>query len=353
MLTANFESYIIICISPEFAKVSMDLKVKRFLACFYIYIKTRLFIIARPTILSIILGVILTGNINAEENLFEALPHTNRELSKQALLGKRLFHDPILSKDNTLSCATCHPLLNYGVDGLKKSIGFNKAKGKRNAPTVWNARYNFAQFWDGRAGTLQEQAQFSITSPREMNESLESVVRKLKQDKSYNNQFKLAYSNGVTKENLLDAIAEFEKTLITVDSKFDLYLKGDKNALSKDEKEGLMLFKAKGCVACHNGINVGGTLFQKIGVFKDFDTSGDVDYGRYEITKKSFDRFSFKVPGLRNVEMTAPYFHDGSVATLKEAVQMMVELQLGREVDEEEVNKIILFLKTLTGKTYE
>ena len=298
------------------------------------------------------LASLLVGDLAAKENLFEALPLTVGKLSEKARLGKLLFHDPVLSKDNSISCANCHPLLNYGVDNLSKSIGINKAKGKRNAPTVWNSRYNFVQFWDGRARTLKEQAVFSITNELEMNETLESVVLKLRQNKSYNSQFNALYDDGVTADNLADAIATFVKTLITPGSKFDQYLRGDEKILSVEEKEGLVLFKEKGCIACHNGINVGGTLYQRIGMFKKFD-SKEEDLGRYELTKKLFDKYTFKVPGLRNVNMTAPYFHDGSVATLKEAVEMMVELQLGRELDEKDINKIVMFLKTLTGKVHD
>jgi len=300
-----------------------------------------------------LLTLLLVGNLDAKENLFEALPHANGALSGKASLGKLLFHDPILSKDQSVSCATCHSLLKYGVDNRPKSIGIDNAIGKRNTPTVWNARYNFVQFWDGRAKSLKDQVLFPITNRDEMNETLESVVLKLKQKKSYNDQFNALYDDGVTADNLADVIAEFEKTLITPDSKFDLYLRGDENALNAQEKEGLNLFKTKGCIACHNGINIGGTLFQKLGMFEKFESKGEVDLGRYEITKKVFDKYTFKVPSLRNVNKTAPYFHDGSVSTLKEAVEIMVNLQLGRKLDEGDINKIVLFLKTLTGKVHE
>ena len=299
------------------------------------------------------LSLLLVGNVDAKENLFEALPNANSTLSAKASLGKLLFHDPILSKDQSVSCATCHPLLKYGVDNRPKSIGIDNAIGKRNTPSVWNARYNFAQFWDGRAKSLKDQVSFPITNRDELNETLESVVLKLKRNKSYNDQFTELYDDGVTADNLADAIAQFEETLITPDSRFDLFLRGDENALNALEKEGLNLFKSKGCIACHNGINVGGTLFQKLGMFERFESKGELDLGRYEVTKKVFDKYTFKVPSLRNVDKTAPYFHDGSVSTLKEAVETMVRLQLGRELHEDDINKIVLFLKTLTGKVHE
>lgn len=288
----------------------------------------------------------------AEENLFKPLPTIIKSDTEKVALGRLLFHDPILSKDSSISCATCHPLINYGVDGLEKSFGVNGAIGKRNTPTVWNARYNFSQFWDGRAKDLKEQALVPITTSFEMNETLDGVVKKLSNDKNYTKYFQRVYDDGVTAANIADAIAAFEMTLVTPDSKFDLFLKGDKSALTPQEQEGLSLFKSKGCVACHNGINIGGTLYQKIGVFGDIPSGSD-DLGRYHITKKAFDKQYFKVPSLRNVEKTAPYFHDGSAATLREAVETMVDVQLGRMLEEKEIEKIVLFLKTLTGKVHE
>jgi len=289
----------------------------------------------------------------ANEDLFEALPTETKSLSPKAKLGKLLFHDAILSKDNTISCASCHPLLQYGVDNLAKSLGVNQVVGKRNTPTVWNARYNLAQFWDGRAKDLKEQALMPITNPCEMNETLEAVITKLKHSKAYNKHFGELYTDGVNVNNLADALATYGETLITPNSKFDQFLRGDKSALSTKEREGFELFKSKGCVACHNGINVGGTLYQKIGMFEAFDSSEKPDLGRYNVTKNLFDKHVFKVPSLRNIEKTAPYFHDGSVETLKEAVETMAALQLGRELDETDIDKIVLFLKTLTGKVHE
>jgi len=292
-------------------------------------------------------------SLAAEERLFNALPLTNPVDLQKAELGRSLFHDPILSKDGSVSCSTCHPLLNYGADGLQKSFGINGKKGGRNTPTVWNALYNSSQFWDGRAKTLEEQALGPIINPIEMGETLSSVIEKLKKNKKYFQRFNALYSDGITAKNLANAIAEFERTLITPHSKFDNYLNGNYEALNDQEKEGLKLFKSKGCVACHNGMNIGGTLFQKIGIFGSLQTEGTPDLGRYGVTKSVLDKYYFKVPSLRNVEKTAPYFHDGSVATLKEAVEVMVKLQLGRELQEDEIESIVSFLKTLTGKVHE
>jgi len=292
------------------------------------------------------------ASLYAEENLFKALPYSVEADAKKSALGRLLFHDPLLSKDNSVSCATCHPLVNYGVDGLQKSFGVNGAVGERNTPTVWNAAYNFSQFWDGRAKDLEEQALVPIVNPLEMNATLSSVLSKLKKNKEYVKRFEEIYDDGVTETNLANAIAEFEKTLITPDSKFDRYLNGDKTVLDQQEKEGLRLFKSKGCIACHNGVNIGGTLYQKAGVFEKLP-SGSTDLGRYNVTKKVFDKYYFKVPSLRNVEKTAPYFHDGSAMTLKEAVETMVKSQLGIQMEDEEIAKIIAFLRTLTGKIDE
>lgn len=301
----------------------------------------------------LVVFLFLLSSLNAKENLFTALPIAAEGNAKKVELGRLLFHDPILSKDNTVSCASCHPLINYGVDNLPKSFGVNNAVGKRNTPTVWNAVYNFSQFWDGRAKDLEEQALEPIINPFEMNETLESVITKLKKNQVYTEAFEAIYADGITQKNLANAIAEFEKTLTTPDSKFDRYLRGDETAMNAQEKEGLRLFKSKGCIACHNGMNVGGTLYQKIGIFGSFPGKGSEDLGRYNVTKKPFDKYYFKVPSLRNVEKTGPYFHDGSMATLKGAVMVMVNLQLGHELRDDEIEDILSFLKTLTGKVHE
>ncbi len=289
----------------------------------------------------------------ANEPLFKALPLNEPVHAQKSKLGQKLFHDTLLSIDNTVSCASCHPVLNYGVDNLSKSFGVKGQIGDRNSPTVWNAVYNFSQFWDGRARDLKEQALVPITNPKEMGETLESVIIKLKNDEYYARRFEEIYEDGVSAHNLADAIAEYEKTLTTPDSKFDAYLRGDTEALNVKEKEGFELFKNKGCVACHNGQNIGGNLYQKSGVYEAIQTQGPLDLGRYLVTKKIFDKYYFKVPSLRNVEMTAPYFHDGSVENLKDAVKIMLMSQLGRSLSEEEVDSIVAFLKTLSGTVHE
>jgi len=265
---------------------------------------------------------------------------------KKVQLGKKLFFDTRLSKDNTISCAVCHDLQNGGDDGIKISFGIDGQMGTRNSPTVYNAVFNFHQFWDGRADTLQDQAVGPIENPVEMGEKLANVVKKLDATE-YKQEFLKIYKDGITKENLVNAIAEYEKTLITPNAPFDLYLKGDKDAISKEAKEGYELFKTKGCIACHQGVNVGGELFNKFGVFDDANLS---DLGRYEITKRESDKGYFKVPTLRNIAQTAPYFHDGRTSDLSEAVRLMANYQLGRKMNDSEVVKIVLFLKSLSGE---
>lgn len=266
---------------------------------------------------------------------------------QKALLGKKLFNDIRLSQDNTISCATCHILNEGGDDNLRVSIGINGQEGTRNAPTVLNARFNSNQFWDGRAKDLEEQAKGPIHNPIEMGSNFKEVIVKLKKDNQYMQEFNSLYKDGITGKNIINAIAEFENTLITPNSRFDKFLRGDKNILNQDEQEGYKLFKEYGCISCHNGINIGGNLMQKIGVLEDFNTT---DFGKFNVTKDVDDKFYFKVPSLRNIHLTSPYFHDGIVGTLKEAVNKMSYYQVGYELEEHETDKIILFLKTLTGE---
>jgi cytochrome c peroxidase len=269
--------------------------------------------------------------------------------SKKAALGKLLFFDPLLSGDNTISCSTCHDLQNGGDDGLKFSFGIQGREGDINAPTVYNAVFNFRQFWNGRAKDLAEQAKGPIENPVEMGHNLKELVATLNQS-SYRKKFLQIYADGVTQDNIADAIAEFEKALITPNSRFDNYLRGDKRAITEEEKEGYIIFKSKGCIACHHGVNVGGNLYNKFGVMNDAHSKR---FGRYEVTKKESDRYYFKVPTLRNIELTSPYLHDGRFKTLDEAVKFMAHYQLGRIIMQEEVDKVVAFLRSLTGEIPE
>ncbi len=237
-----------------------------------------------------------------------------------------------------------------GTDNLKTSIGHNWQKGPINAPTVLNANLALAQFWDGRAKDLKAQAGGPIANPGEMAFTHELAVDVLKSIPQYVSEFKTAFgTDGIDIDKVTTAIAAFEETLSTPDSRFDKWLKGDKKALTKQEQAGYALFKNSGCVACHNGSAVGGTSFQKMGVVEGYKTNNPAE-GRFGVTGKDADRFNFKVPTLRNVELTYPYFHDGEAETLEKAVDTMSRLQLGKKFSTEENASIVAFLKTLTGK---
>ena len=280
------------------------------------------------------------------KELITPIPLNIKYDHSKAKLGEKLFFDKRLSHDNTISCASCHFIEDGGDDNLEVSFGVDGKTGTRNSPTVLNAVYNTTQFWDGSAKDLQAQAKGPIHNPVEMNSNFQEVISKLKQDKNYKKQFLNIYKNGITGLNITDAISEFEKTLITPNSKFDKFLRGDKNILSEDELNGYKAFKEYGCISCHNGVNIGGNLMQKIGLIEEYKT---IDLGKYNITKNEDDKFYFKVPSLRNIELTAPYFHNGKVETLEEAVNKMVSFQIGFLIEEKEIINIVKFLKTLTG----
>lgn len=291
---------------------------------------------------------ILFSSILFSKELITPIPLSVEINFPKAKLGEKLFNDTRLSRNDSISCASCHILDEGGDDNLPVSIGIDGQIGTRNAPTVLNARFNTNQFWDGRAKDLKEQARGPIHNPIEMDSNFKEVVSKLKKDTNYVLLFKKIYKDEIKGDHIIDAIAEFENSLITPNSRFDKYLKGDHNALSKEEKEGYILFKEYGCISCHNGVNIGGNLMQRLGVVEDFNTK---DFGRYNVTKNIEDKFYFKVPSLRNIQLTSPYFHDGITGTLRDAVNKMSFYQVGYTLKEEETNKIILFLKTLTGET--
>lgn len=275
---------------------------------------------------------------------------------RKVVLGDLLYHDTRLSIDNTISCASCHALNTAGVDNKQFSEGVDGQFGGVNAPTVYNAAYNFVQFWDGRATTLAEQAAGPPLNPVEMAcESFEQIIDKLAADKKFTAAFNEVYAEGLSEKNITNAIQEFEKTLLTPNSRFDRHLKGQKDAISADELAGYNLFKKYDCATCHVGELVGGQSYELIGVQHDYfaDRQAEMteeDNGRFKQTKAERDRHRFKVPGLRNIELTAPYFHDGSMATMDDAVRAMVKYQLGIELPQQEVDKIVAFLRTLTGE---
>jgi cytochrome c peroxidase len=265
-------------------------------------------------------------------------------------LGKQLFFDPRLSKSGFISCNSCHNLSLGGSDNLPTSIGHNWQKGPINSPTVLNASMNIAQFWDGRAADLKAQAGGPIANPMEMGFSHNLAVDVVGSIPQYREAFRQIYkTDQVTIDAITDAIAAFEKTLVTPNSRFDRWLGGDDSALSQAELDGYRLFKDVGCTSCHNGPAVGGNSFQKMGLVNPYVTNNPAQ-GVAGLTGKDADRFKFKVPTLRNVELTYPYFHDGAYWKLEEAVDVMARLQLGRQLREDEIGKITAFLKTLTGE---
>ena len=274
----------------------------------------------------------------------------------KAALGFALFHDTRLSVDNTVSCATCHSLETAGVDNHQYSHGVNDQIGGVNAPTVYNAVYNFVQFWDGRAKTLADQAAGPPLNPIEMaSESFDQIIAKLAADKDFAKAFKAVYPDGLTEANITNAIEEFERTLITPDSRFDKWLRGDDSALTADELTGYELFKKYDCATCHVGPNLGGQSYELMGLRRHYFADRGLeltneDNGRYKETQLERDRHRFKVPGLRNVEHTWPYYHDGTRETLEDAVRDMGIYQSGVELTDAEVGQITAFLKTLTGE---
>lgn len=308
---------------------------------------------------ALIIALLSVGTIAAPPALaatdepIQPIKATKPKNENMVELGKMLFFDPRLSKSGFISCNSCHNLSMGGSDNLPSSIGHKWHQGPINSPTVLNSSMNLAQFWDGRAKDLRDQAGGPIANPGEMAFSHELAVGVLQSIPQYRARFKQIFgSDKIDIGMVTDAIAAFEETLDTPGSRFDKWLKGDKTAINQTELEGYKLFKEAGCTSCHNGPAVGGASFQKMGVLEAFKTQSKAE-GRFAVTGKEEDRLFFKVPTLRNVELTYPYFHDGSAATLEDAVNTMGRIQLGRNFTKDENAKIVAFLKTLTGKQPE
>jgi cytochrome c peroxidase len=296
---------------------------------------------------AIVIMVNVTASANEPIQPIKAVKPENPDMVE---LGKMLFFDPRLSKSGFISCNSCHNLSMGGSDNIQSSIGHSWQQGPINAPTVLNSGLFLAQFWDGRAKDLKEQAGGPIANPGEMASNHELAIEIVSSIPQYRALFEKAFgSDKVDIDRATTAIAEFEETLVTPGSRFDKWLEGDKKALNKQELEGYKLFKSSGCTSCHNGPAAGGTLYQKFGVHKPYETESKIE-GRKAVTGKDSDLHVFKVPTLRNIELTYPYFHDGSVWTLEEAVKIMGELQLDVKFNEKETASIVAFLKTLTGE---
>lgn len=293
-------------------------------------------------------------------------PQDNPTTPAKVELGKQLYHDPRLSKDGSVSCATCHNVMASGGDGMATSTGVFGQKGGRNSPTVWNSGFMSVQFWDGRANTLEDQAKGPLTNPVEMGmPSHDAVVARVKQIPGYVTQFEKVFrKDGVTIDTIAKAIAAYERTLVTPNSPYDQYVKGKKNALSASAKRGLARVQEVGCLACHGGMNfagpalpVGTGFYQKVPAIPGsiYDKKYDLlsDKGRAQVTGKSEDEHLFRVPTWRNVAITAPYFHNGKVKTLPEAVRVMGKTQLNQDLSDADVADIVAFLESLTGEQPE
>lgn len=282
------------------------------------------------------------------------LPFTVDQDPAKAALGERLFHDVRLSRDNSLSCATCHQLERGGDDALPRSKTATGNLLHRNAPTVFNVALNSSFNWDGGVPSLEVQAERVLLNPKVMNNTWPELLGKLRADPDYVVTFDALYPEGLSPASVVDALVSFEQSLTTPNARFDRYLRGERQALNGEELKGYELFKGYGCASCHQGMNVGGNLFNKFGVFPDPDAlpspREQVDLGRFSVTQIARDREVFRVPSLRNVALTAPYFHDGRARTLKEAVATMARVQLGRRLRPHEIDLIVEFLHTLTGE---
>jgi cytochrome c peroxidase len=284
------------------------------------------------------------------------LPLASAEHPAKVALGERLFGDVRLSRDRSMSCATCHLFDRGGADGLPVARRADGTSLSRNTPTIFNVGFNYFYNWDGSTATLEAHAEKLMLNPDVMHAHWPELLERLKADSSYAIAFEAVYPDGLVKANVLDALATYERALITPDSRFDRYLRGRREALTEEERRGYQLFKSYGCVACHQGTNVGGNMFQRFGIFPysrapaDAGKSGgQVDLGRFQVTQVERDRHVFRVPSLRNVALTAPYFHNGQAATLESAVDTMAQVQLGKTLTSEEIDSIVRFLRTLTG----
>ena len=291
------------------------------------------------------------------ERVIHPIPQSVDVNERQVELGDLLFHDKRLSVDNTVSCATCHDLVELGgTDQLQVSVGVFDQLGPINSPTVFNAKYNILQFWDGRAADLQEQAGMPVEDLLEMASEWPDVIEKLEQDEEFAERFRQVYPEGLSKETVTHAIAEFERTLITPNSPFDKFLMGYEDALTEQERGGYDLFLDFNCATCHVGVLMGGQSFELMGLKADyFADRGPLDIiinddGRYGVTGKERDLHRFKVPTLRNIALTHPYYHDGTVETLEDAVEMMVTYQVDRTISDAQIDDIVAFLHTLTGE---
>jgi cytochrome c peroxidase len=310
---------------------------------------------ARGLVLPMLFALMVSvpaGSVDVEP--ITPIPRADVDATKVEL-GRKLFHDGRLSQTNAVACASCHRLEGGGADGRSRPLGADARPLDFNSPSIFNAALNYRLNWRGNFRTLEEQNEAVLLDRRLMNTTWEQLLAKLRDDEDYVRAFTALYGNGPERTHVLDALASFQRSLVTPDAPFDRYLNGQRDAISSEEEHGYQLFKSYGCIACHQGVNVGGNLLQKFGIFYDpYMLRGmrvtDADLGRFAITGSESDRLVFRVPSLRNVAVTAPYLHDGSAASLPEAVTIMARVQLGRGLPDRDIDLIVKFLGTLTGE---
>jgi len=290
----------------------------------------------------------MSVGLNAD-SAFGIIPDVKITNIQKYIMGKRLFHDTNLSKDKKISCSSCHDLDRYGTDNKISFQGTENIVGKLNSPTIFNTKFNIAQDGAGRASTIKDRTKISFLAQDEMGGNVRKLIQYIYSDPILYDDFIDIYGD-VTGDKIFDSIAYFVENLLTPNSKFDKFLKGDKSVFNNSEMEGYHLFKKYGCSSCHNGLNIGGNMYQKLGVFSDFEDNDDNSLGRYTVTGKEYDKNVFKVPSLRNIAKTAPYLHDGSIPNLKKTIYEMGKLQVGIEISDKDILKIESFLKTLTGE---
>lgn len=305
------------------------------------------------SILTLIYLLLFSTHGFAQEPITPLVKITGLNPAKIAL-GSSLFRDVRLSKDNSKSCFSCHDLTDNGADSEPVSRGVNNLLGSVKSPTVYNSGYNFVQFWDGRSRTLESQVSGPIHNPVELGTNWIEVVQKLSSDPVKEKRFDDIYPDGITAANIADAIATFERSLVTTSSRFDQWLTGDKNALTERELEGYRLFKGYGCISCHQGKNVGGNMYARMGNIRDYFAEREkpvtkADLGRFNVTGRESDRHLFKVPSLRLASLQKYFFHDGSESSLQGAIKVMARYQLGREISSDDAELIEAFIRSLAG----
>lgn len=288
-------------------------------------------------------------------NAILPVPEAPKEQPEKVQLGDRLFHDKRLSSDNTISCASCHDLAHNGADRRPFSVGVGGTLGRIRSPSVYNSQLNHVQFWDGRARDLESQADGPVHDRVEMASNWEEVVNKLSQDPDVLKQFSVVFPDGITPTNIRNVLASFQRTLMLTNAPFDRWLAGDETAINAQEQRGYEKFRDFGCISCHQGANVGGNMFARMGSLENYfalkgEAISQADLGRFNVTGQEHHRYVFKVPGLRTASLNSFFFHDSSADTLEDAIVTMARFQLGRELTEVDIKEIAAFIRSLTGE---